>query len=222
MNSTRAEGSGSKSDRGRLIVVSAPSGAGKTSLVRALLKSDPNTRFSTSYTTRPPRRGEQDGHDYFFVTGPEFTEMVAAGEFLEHARVFDNSYGTSRSQVEKLMARGHDVLLEIDWQGARQIRAAIPECLSIFILPPSAAELERRLRGRSTDSDATISRRLRDAHADMSHWDEFDYAVINDDFDTAVAELVGILAGRAESSRTSDPEQAGRITRLMAQAPAFP
>ncbi|MGD8977628.1 MAG: guanylate kinase [Gammaproteobacteria bacterium] len=222
MNAASAEGSGGQPARGRLIVISAPSGAGKTSLVRALLASDPNTRFSTSFTTRPPRRGEQDGSDYFFVTEREFREMVAAGEFLEHARVFDNLYGTSRSQVEELMARGRDVLLEIDWQGARQIRAVMPDCLSIFILPPSAVELERRLRGRSTDSDATISRRLRDAHADMSHWDEFDYAVINDDFDTAVAELVGILAGEAESSRTSDPEQAGRIALLMAQAPAFP
>jgi guanylate kinase len=208
--------------RGRLIVISAPSGAGKTSLVRALLDSDPNVRFSTSYTTRPPRRGERDGRDYFFVSEDRFRTMVEAGEFLEHARVFDNLYGTSRTQVEGLMDRGYDVLLEIDWQGARQIREAMPHCLGIFILPPSAAELERRLRGRSTDSEATIRRRLHDAHADMSHWDEFDYAVINDDFDAAVAELVGILGGRAESSRTDHPEHARRIGRLMAQATAFP
>lgn len=202
--------------RGRLVVVSAPSGAGKTSLVRALLECDPNTRFSTSFTTRPPRRGERHGHDYFFVDEAEFTRMLDRAELLEHARVFDNLYGTSRAQVEALMAEGFDVLLEIDWQGARQIRAAMPDCLAIFILPPSAAELERRLRGRSTDNEATIRRRLRDARADMSHWEEFDYAVINEDFDRALAELAAILSGGGENSRTDDVIHAGQIARLMA------
>ncbi len=205
-----------KQRRGRLVVVSAPSGAGKTSLVRALLERDPNTRFSTSFTTRRPRRGEQDGRDYFFVDEAEFSRMLDRAEFLEHARVFDNLYGTSRAQVEALMAEGFDVLLEIDWQGARQIRAAMPDCLAIFILPPSAAELERRLRGRSTDSEATIRRRLRDAHADMSHWGEFDYAVINEDFDRALADLAAILDGGGEESRTDDVTHAEQIARLMA------
>lgn len=201
---------------GRLVVVSAPSGAGKTSLVRALLDRDDNTRFSTSFTTRPPRRGERNGHDYFFVDEAEFKRMLDRDEFLEHARVFDNLYGTSRGQVEALMAEGYDVLLEIDWQGARQIRAAMPDCLGIFVLPPSATELERRLRGRSTDSEATIRRRLRDARADMSHWQEFDYAVINEDFGRALAELVAILDGGGEGNRTDNAAHAGRIARLMA------
>ncbi len=202
--------------RGRLVVISAPSGAGKTSLVRALLERDRNTRFSTSYTTRKPRPGEQHGRDYFFVSESEFEAMVARGEFLEYARVFDNLYGTRRAQVEVLMDQGHDVLLEIDWQGARQIRARMPDCLAIFILPPSAAELERRLRGRSTDSDETIRRRLRDARDDMSHWEEFDYAVINEDFATAAAELAAILAGEGQRCRCDDPDHARRIHRLMA------
>jgi len=205
-----------KPRHGRLVVVSAPSGAGKTSLVRALLERDPNTRFSTSFTTRLPRRGEQDGRDYFFVDEAEFNRMLDRAEFLEHARVFDNLYGTSRVQVEALMAEGFDVLLEIDWQGARQIRAAMPDCLAVFILPPSAAELERRLRGRSTDSDATIRRRLRDAHADMSHWAEFDYAVINEDFDRALTDLSAILDGGGEQNRTDDVTHAEQIARLMA------
>jgi guanylate kinase len=202
--------------RGRLVVISAPSGAGKTSLVRALLERDRNTRFSTSFTTRKPRPGEQDGRDYFFVSEPEFEAMVARGEFLEYATVFDNLYGTRRAEVEALMDQGHDVLLEIDWQGARQIRARMPDCVAIFILPPSAAELERRLRGRSTDSDETIRRRLRDARDDMSHWEEFDYAVINEDFATAAAELAGILAGEGQGCRCDDPDHARRIRRLMA------
>lgn len=202
--------------RGRLVVISAPSGAGKTSLVRALLERDRNTRFSTSFTTRKPRPGEQHGRDYFFVSEPEFEAMVARGEFLEYARVFDNLYGTRRAQVEALMDQGHDVLLEIDWQGARQIRERMPDCLAIFILPPSADELERRLRGRSTDSDETIRRRLRDARDDMSHWQEFDYAVINEDFATAAAELAGILAGEGQNCRCDDPDHARRIHRLMA------
>ncbi|MGB5587663.1 MAG: guanylate kinase [Gammaproteobacteria bacterium] len=202
--------------RGRLVVISAPSGAGKTSLVRELLKRDTNTRFSTSYTTRQPRPGEQHGHDYFFVSEAAFEAMVARGEFLEHARVFDNLYGTQRAQVEALMDQGRDVLLEIDWQGARQVRKRMPDCMGIFILPPSAAELERRLRGRSTDNDETIRRRLRDARGDMSHWEEFDYAVINEDFETAALELAGILAGEAEGCRCDDPDHARRIRRLVA------
>jgi len=187
--------------RGRLFVVAAPSGAGKTSLVRALMEREPGLRFSVSYTTRPQRPTETHGRDYFFVDRGEFERMAAAGEFLEHARVFDNRYGTSRRVVEESLAAGQDLILEIDWQGARQVRAALPECLPIFILPPSRVELERRLRGRGTDSEEVILRRLRDAASDMTHWDEFDYVVVNDDFDRALEELRAIVAGRGEGSR---------------------
>jgi guanylate kinase len=189
--------------RGRLFVFAAPSGAGKTSLVRALMERQPALRFSISFTTRKPRPNERDGHDYFFVTREQFEAMVARGEFLEHARVFDNFYGTSRAQVEASLAAGQDLILEIDWQGAQQIRRAMPECISIFILPPSRDELERRLRGRGTDAEDVIQRRLRDAAADMTHWDEFDYVVVNDDFDQALADLLAVVEGRGA-------ERAGR------------
>jgi len=200
--------------RGRLIVISAPSGAGKTSLVKALLEADDGARFSISFTTRTPRHGEVDGRDYHFVSEARFEEMVVAGEFIEHARVFDNLYGTGRSQVEALTDQGYDVLLEIDWQGARQIRQTMPECLSIFILPPSTAELERRLRGRSTDSEAIIQRRLKDARDDMSHWGEFDYAVVNETFELALRDLRSVLDGAGEHLRSDAPEHRRRVSRL--------
>jgi guanylate kinase len=182
--------------RGRLFVIAAPSGAGKTSLVRALMERVPALRFSISYTTRARRPTEVHGRDYFFVDKDEFSRMVDAGEFLEHATVFDNSYGTSRDQVERSLSGGQDLILEIDWQGAAQVRRALPECVSIFILPPSRAELERRLRGRGTDAEAVIQRRLRDAASDMAHWREFDHVVVNDEFDRALRELEAIVAGR--------------------------
>jgi guanylate kinase len=187
--------------RGRLFVIAAPSGAGKTSLVRALMLREPALRFSVSYTTRARRPNELHGRDYFFVTQDEFAAMAARGEFLEHARVFDNSYGTARAQVQDSLAAGQDLILEIDWQGAQQVRAALPECVSIFILPPSRAELERRLRGRGTDAEDVIQRRLRDAASDMAHWAEFPYVVVNDDFERALAELQAIVHGRGEASR---------------------
>jgi guanylate kinase len=188
--------------RGGLWVIAAPSGAGKTSLVHALLERDPSLKFSISYTTRPPRPSEQPGRDYFFVDTDEFQKMVERGEFLEHARVFDNWYGTSRTYVDSLLAQGFSVLLEIDWQGARQVRKHAPEAQSIFILPPSVAELERRLRGRGTDSAATIERRLRDALDDMGHWHEFDHVVVNDDFERALVCLQAIIAGRETGCRS--------------------
>jgi len=191
--------------RGRLFVVAAPSGAGKTSLVRALMERDPSLRFSVSYTTRPRRAAEEHGRDYFFVSRDEFERMVEAGEFIEHARVFDNYYGTARQQVEQSLAAGQNLLLEIDWQGARQIRSAMPEAVTVFILPPSQAELERRLRGRGTDSEEVIQRRLRDAAGDMTHWPEFDYVVVNDDFGVALAELGDIVAGRGDATRRDRP-----------------
>jgi guanylate kinase len=191
--------------RGRLFVIAAPSGAGKTSLVRSLMGREPGLRFSISYTTRPQRPNEVHGRDYFFVAREEFDRMVAAGEFLEHATVFDNSYGTARRQVEDSLAAGQDLILEIDWQGARQIRAALPECRSVFILPPSRPELERRLRGRGTDAEEVIQRRLRDAAGDMGHWREFEFVVVNDDFERALAELQAIVQGRGEASRSDRP-----------------
>lgn len=188
-------------ERGKLFVISAPSGAGKTSLVRALLERKPQLRFSISYTTRKQRPTEQHARDYFFVDHAAFEKMVAAGEFLEHAKVFDNYYGTAKSQVENILAGGEHVILEIDWQGAQQIRKAMPECLSVFILPPSQAELERRLRGRGTDGDEVIARRLRDSVSDMTHWDEFDYVVINDEFNRALADLESIIEGNGDPLR---------------------
>jgi len=191
--------------RGRLFVVAAPSGAGKTSLVRALMESEPGLRFSISYTTRPRRPVEVEGRDYFFVGPDEFARMAEAGEFLEHAQVFGNRYGTARRQVEESLAAGQDLILEIDWQGAAQIRRAMPECVSIFILPPTVAELERRLRGRGTDSEGVIQRRLGEAAADMTHWSEFDHVVVNDEFGRALAELRDIVAGRGEATRRDRP-----------------
>jgi guanylate kinase len=202
--------------RGKLFVIAAPSGAGKTSLVRALIQRRPALRFSISYTTRKQRPNERDGHDYFFVDKPEFERMVGAQEFLEHARVFDNYYGTSRKQVEQLLDDSQDVLLEIDWQGAQQIRRALPECRTIFVLPPSREALEQRLRGRGTDADDVIARRLRDSLADLSHWNEFDYIVVNDDFERATAELEAIVAGKGEHLRRDRTELQALLAKLLA------
>ena len=201
----------------RLILLSAPSGAGKTTLVRALLQRAPQLRFSISYTTRPPRRTERDGQDYFFVSQSRFHEMVAAGEFLEHARVFDNWYGTGRRHVESLLAQQHSVLLEIDWQGARQIRAAFADACTVFILPPSVPELERRLRARASDSEQVIARRFADALADMSHWQEFDYAIVNDDVEVAANELYSIVRGVSEACATSNPAVIERVRKILAR-----
>jgi guanylate kinase len=195
----------SATSRGRLFVIAAPSGAGKTSLVRALMEREPGLRFSISYTTRTQRPTELHGRDYFFVGRDEFERMVANGEFLEHARVFDNYYGTARRPVEEALAAGQDLILEIDWQGAAQIRDALPECISIFILPPSRPELERRLRGRGTDAEEVIQRRLRDAASDMTHWREFDHVVVNDDFSQALAQLQEVVAGRGEATSKDRP-----------------
>jgi guanylate kinase len=202
-------------NRGKLFVIAAPSGAGKTSLVRALMERRPALRFSISYTTRTPRASETPGKDYFFIDKPEFERMAAAGEFLEHARVFDNYYGTSRAQVVQLLEQGQDVLLEIDWQGAQQIRRALPECRSIFVLPPSREALEQRLRGRGTDSDEVIARRLRDSIADLSHWNEFDYIVINDDFGRATADLEAIVSGNGEHLRRDRAGLEALIGKLL-------
>jgi guanylate kinase len=201
--------------RGTLLVLSAPSGAGKTTLVKALLARDPSLRFSISYTTRKPRPGEAPGKDYCFVDPEQFQQMVAAGEFLEHAEVFGNFYGTSRAQVEDLRAGGHDVLLEIDWQGARQIRANAPDCRTVFIMPPSVTELERRLRTRATDSEDVIRRRLDQALDDMSHWAEFDFVVINDALADAVDGLIAILQGKSSHLASSATATAARARAIL-------
>jgi guanylate kinase len=204
--------------RGRLYVISAPSGAGKTSLVKALLKSEPRLRLSISHTTRTRRPTEVEGREYHFVTRGQFAQLIARGEFLEHARVFDNDYGTSRGFVESQLAQGHDVLLEIDWQGAQQVRRAMPECVSIFVLPPARQALAERLARRATDTAEVIRRRLADAAADMSHYDEFDYVVVNDDFDRAVADLERIIEGKGEDLKSSRPELKPLLAELLAGA----
>lgn len=194
--------------QGRLFVVSAPSGAGKTSLVKALMEREPAVRFSVSYTTRKPRPAEVPGRDYHFVSTERFQEMVAREEFLEHAQVFDNCYGTGLHTVQESLRNGEQLLLEIDWQGARQVRRKLPEAISIFILPPSRAALEHRLRSRSTDSDEVISRRLRDAAQDIGHWQEFDYVVVNDNFEHAIGDLQAIVRTGGEHLRSQRPEVA--------------
>ncbi len=188
----------------KLFVIAAPSGAGKTTLVHALVAKHPELRFSISYTTRPQRRNEADGVDYVFVDQAHFESLREQGRMLESATVFDNLYGTSREQVEQHLGDDHCVILEIDWQGARQVRESMPDCVTIFILPPSLDELIRRLTSRGTDSDDVISRRLSDALSDMSHWDEFDYVVINDDLDSAVTGLEAVLAGKGEHLATAN------------------
>lgn len=202
--------------QGRLFVVAAPSGAGKTSLVKALLASEPGLRLSVSHTTRPRRPTEVEGREYHFVSVPQFEQLVARGEFLEHARVFDNYYGTARSFVAEQLLRAQDVILEIDWQGARLVRQAMPACLSIFVLPPSRRALAERLARRATDSAEIIARRLGDAAADMAHYRDFDFVVVNDDFDRAVSELRRIIAGGGEDLRADRPQLGALLAQLLA------
>jgi guanylate kinase len=198
---------------GRLFIVAAPSGAGKSTLVNALLAREPGITLSISHTTRPPRPGDIDGVQYHFVDRTTFEQMVAHGDFLEHADVFGNYYGTSRGAVEPILESGRDVLLEIDWQGAEQVRRAMPECVSIFILPPSRAELERRLRARATDSEATIEKRLAASREEIAHANEFDCIVVNDHFDDAVAALQAIV----RDARAGQPLPADRHAALIGQ-----
>src|ERR1039458_4138973 len=201
--------------RGRLYVVSAPSGAGKTSLVKALMERDPRIRFSVSYTTRKPRPNEIPGRDYHFVSMERFAEMLAHDEFLEHAQGFDNFYATGVRAVQEALANGEQLLLEIDWQGARQVRSRLLKARSIFILPPSRSALEQRLKARSTDSDAVIQRRLRDAAQDLGHWDEFDYVVINDRFEQALEDLRAIVLDRGGPLLATRPEVARFAAGLL-------
>lgn len=187
--------------RGNLFVLSAPSGAGKTSLAKALVGAVPNLAFSISHTTRPPRPGEEDGVDYYFVDEAQFQEMVEGGTFLEHACVFDHRYGTSREAVERLLAAGKDVVFDVDWQGARAIKQKMPQAHTIFILPPSREALEERLAGRGQDSRKVIERRMQAAVSEMQHYREFDYLVVNDDFAAALEDLKAIVRGDSAGPR---------------------
>ena len=182
--------------KGLLFVLSAPSGGGKSSLAKALVASEPDIAVAVSHTTRAPRPGEEHGVHYFYVSPAQFEAMVAAGDFLEHARVFDNHYGTSKQAVQSLLDAGKHVLLDIDWQGMRAIKQQQPTARSIFILPPTRQELETRLRGRGQDSEEIIARRMRDAISEMQHYHEFDYVVVNDDFEAALTDLRAIIRGR--------------------------
>lgn len=196
-----------------VFVVSAPSGGGKTSLVSALLERDQRVALSVSHTTRPPRPGEQDGRHYHFVDTPSFEALIEQHAFLEYARVFDHYYGTGRAAVEHLLAQGKDVLLDIDWQGARQVRGNFPDARSVFILPPSLRELRRRLVSRGQDSDQVIERRMRDARAEISHAPEFDHLVVNDDFGLALEDLHSIV----RTGRLARPGDEERGRKVLAQ-----
>jgi guanylate kinase len=194
-----------------LIVITAPSGAGKTSLVGELLKRDSNVRLSMSYTTRAPRPGEVEGVDYYFVSRPRFEEMITKGEFLEHADVYGNYYGTSRKWIEHELGGEHDVLLEIDWQGARQVRGLFPHMVGVFILPPSMETLRSRLEGRGKDPPEAIARRLASAREEISHVLEFEYIIVNERFEDAVLDLIAIV----RAARVSRAQQGIRLASLL-------
>ena len=201
--------------RGRLFVIAAPSGAGKTTLVRALMGRVPSLAFSVSFTTRPRRASEVDGRDYHFIDEATFERLVREDAFVEHACVFGHRYGTGRAQVDAALAAGRDLILEIDWQGARQVRERVPEAIDVFILPPSRTVLEERLRGRRSDSPDVIERRLRESVEEMSHWSEFRYVVVNDDFDRALDEMTAIIRGQGEALRSDRPGLADLAATLL-------
>ncbi|AEG30852.1 guanylate kinase [Thiomicrospira cyclica] len=200
---------------GQLYVISAPSGAGKTSLVSRLLEIDPMIKVSVSTTTRAPRPGERDGVNYHFVDKATFEQQVAAGDFLEHAQVFDNYYGTSRSVVMQQLDAGLDVILEIDWQGAQQIRQEFTQLTSIFIAPPSLSELERRLKGRATDAPEVIAKRMSEANRELSHYHEFEYLIINDDFDSALMHLHSIFVANRQTLNYQKTKHASLLSQLI-------
>ena len=199
----------------RLFVIAAPSGAGKTTLVKLLVDRNPGVKFSVSYTTREKRKTEVEGSDYFFVDEERFLQLQRQGELLESAEVFGNFYGTGRSQVRQHLDQGIHVILEIDWQGARQVRESMPDSISIFVLPPSRRELERRLRDRRTDSDEVIARRLEEARGNMTRWEEFDFVIINDDLHTAVRELETVLHGKGDASSSTNPELQRKLEKVL-------
>lgn len=206
-------------DDGSVFIVSAPSGGGKTSLTHALLPKLAErgivAQISVSYTTRAPRAGEEDGVHYHFADVATFQRMAAAGEFLEHAEVFGRYYGTGRARTEALLAQGRDVVLDIDWQGARQVRQQWPQAIGIFILPPAMAELERRLRTRAQDDETVVSARMAQARAEMAHYDEYDYVIVNDDFDRALNELLSIFVTQRLRRASQSRRHAGLIAELL-------
>ena len=204
-----------KTSTGTLYVFSAPSGAGKTTLVKALLEQTKAIGVSVSHTTRGPREGEINGKDYNFVSQDEFKALIEQNAFLEHAQVFDNFYGTSQIWVEQELNAGRDVILEIDWQGAEQIRQQMPDMVSVFILPPSREELLKRLTGRGTDSQEVIDRRMQDAVSEMSHYGEFDYLIINDDFDCALQELRSVVLARRQRIAAQSQVQQKLLLNLL-------
>ncbi|HWU77479.1 MAG TPA: guanylate kinase [Rhodanobacter sp.] len=205
-------------ETGTLFVVAAPSGAGKSTLVNALLEREPTISLSVSHTTRPPRVGETYGRHYYFVERAEFEREIGEDVFLEHAEVHGNLYGTSRTTVQELLAQGRDVLLEIDWQGAEQIRRSKPDCVSVFILPPSRAELERRLRGRGSDAPEVIERRLHNSRGEIAHAHQFDYILVNDVFDKALADLQAIVRAVRLRSALQWRRHESLIAELLAPA----
>lgn len=205
----------SNKPEGTLFIVAAPSGAGKSTLVNALLERERDISLSISHTTRPPRQGEQYGRHYYFVERVEFEREVTEGIFLEHAEVHGNFYGTSRNTVQELLQRGRDVLLEIDWQGAAQVRLAKPDCVSVFILPPSRGELERRLRGRGSDSEEVIERRLRNSRGEIAHAHEFDYIIVNDRFEEALDTLQAIVRAVRQRSALQCQRHEALIRELL-------
>lgn len=202
---------------GTLYVISAPSGAGKTSLVKALLAQDKQVRVSVSHTTRAMRSGEVDGQDYNFVSMDTFDGMIEKGQFLEYADVFTNKYGTSRLWVEEQLQQGMDVILEIDWQGAQQIRQQMPACTSIFILPPSNTELRKRLTGRGTDSEEVINHRMSEAKSEMSHYNEYEYLLINDDFDATLQELQAVFSAQRLKLTPQQQKHATMLAGLLSE-----
>ncbi len=204
--------------RGKLFVISAPSGAGKTSLIAAAMNARSDTEFSTSHTTRQKREEEVDKQDYYFVDHKTFKKLIADGAFLEHAEVFGNYYGTTRAEAERILDKGHHAILEIDWQGAGQVRDLMPEAVAVFVLPPSREELVRRLKGRGTEDESSLARRLGDSVADMRHWKEFDYVIVNDDFDAAVDALTAVLDDRGEPYRRRRADVRPLIDMLLAKS----
>jgi len=202
--------------KGTLFIVSAPSGAGKTSLLKELVAADPLLDISVSHTTRAKRPGEQDGKDYHFIDQPGFLQMIGEGAFMEHAQVFDNHYGTAEAVVRERLNTGQDMVLEIDWQGANQVRNRMPDAISIFILPPSPQALHDRLSARGQDSEEVIARRMRDAKNEMSHYAEYDYLVINDDFSLALKELEAIVCGLRLRQLVQSEKLQSQLSALLA------
>lgn len=201
--------------KGNLFILSAPSGAGKSSLYKALIAEDAQVRISISHTTRKPRAGEEHGREYYFVDVDDFLDMIADDAFFEHAQVFDNYYGTSKQSIFDMLNNGLDVILEIDWQGAKQVRQQYPDAIGIFILPPSKDILERRLRDRGTDSEDVITRRMAKAVNEMSHYNEYDYVIVNDDFQTALDEMSTIFKAMRTQKHIIEQKHAKLINDLL-------